>query len=296
MEIHQLNAFVAIVEEGTVTGAAKRLHMTQPPLTVQLHGLEEDLGCKLFEHHGRRLRLTDAGQMLYQRAKAILGLCDTARSDMAEYSRGTAGTLRIGVVSSVRTASFFQWMSSFSRLFPAIRFDISCENTYCLIDSMQSGQLDVAFVRTPFSAPDLRILPIREEKMLAVGKAEYFHDLPESRIPISSLAEKPLIFYRRWESILRSRFEAEGLSLSCFCRNDDAQTTLALAESGLGIGVLPASAMTERDCGVLSVREIEDEGLTTGISAVYREVQLLPQCAKLFLEYLNESEKNATLF
>ena len=62
MELRQLRYFVAVVEEGTVTGAARRLRLSQPPLTMQLHSLEEELGCALFEREGRRLRLTEAGR------------------------------------------------------------------------------------------------------------------------------------------------------------------------------------------------------------------------------------------
>ena len=99
MELRQLRYFSAVVEEGTVTGAARRLNMTQPPLTAQLHALEEELGCTLFRREGRRLRLTDAGQTFYQRACTILGMCNATAAEMEHFQEGTAGTLRIGVVS-----------------------------------------------------------------------------------------------------------------------------------------------------------------------------------------------------
>ena len=101
MEIRQLIYFVTAVEEKTVTAAAEKLHMTQPPLTMQLHALEEELGCKLFRREGRTLCLTDAGQHMYRRATGILALCDDARREMSDYRLGTAGVLRIGVISSV---------------------------------------------------------------------------------------------------------------------------------------------------------------------------------------------------
>ncbi len=291
MEIRQLHYFTMIVEEGTVTGAARRLNMTQPPLTAQLHALEAELDCQLFDHEGRRLRLTEAGQIFYQRARTILGLCDAAVSNMADYRQGTVGTLRFGAVSSVRTTVFLGWLSSFAVQHPGVRYDLSCANTYQLIERLQAGEIDVAVVRTPFSALGLKVLPLRREQMLAVGKGDYFAELGDGAVSISALAEKPLILYRRWEDVLRSRFEAEGCTMRVFCRNDDAQTTLALAESGLGVGILPASALTKQENQCLTVRAIDDAALTTEIAAVYREPKLLPQCARLFLTFLKETVK-----
>lgn len=291
MEIRQLHYFTMVVEEGTVTGAARRLNMTQPPLTAQLHALEAELDCQLFDREGRRLRLTEAGQIFYQRARTILGLCDAAVSNMADYRQGTVGTLRFGAVSSVRTTVFLGWLSSFAVQHPGVRYDLSCANTYQLIERLQAGEIDVTVVRTPFSALGLKVLPLQREQMMAVGKAGFFTDSRGKTVSLSALAKKPLIFYRRWEDVLRARFEAEGCTMRIFCRNDDAQTTLALAESGLGVGILPASALPEQENQRLTVRTVDDAALTTEIAAVYREPKLLPQCARLFLNFLKENIK-----
>lgn len=286
MEIRQMRYFETIVEEGTVTAAARRLNMTQPPLTAQLHALEAELGCRLFEREGRRLRLTEAGRIFSRRARTILGLCDAAGSDMADYRMGTVGTLRLGAVSSVRTTAFIRWLSCFAADHPLVRYDLSCANTYQLVEQLQAGGLDVAVVRTPFSAPGLKVFPLRRERMMAVGRETFFSDAPDGAVPISTLASKPLILYRRWEDVLRGRFEAAGCAMYIFCRNDDAQTTLALAESGLGIGILPASALPESAAGGLTVHAVDDAALTTEIAVVYREPRFLPQCARLFLGFL----------
>ncbi|MCI2046270.1 MAG: LysR family transcriptional regulator [Faecalibacterium sp.] len=286
MEIRQLTYFTAVVEEGTVTGAAKRLNMTQPPLTAQLHALESELGCRLFAHEGRRLRLTEAGHAFYQRAHTILGLCDAAEGEMSEYRQGTAGTLRLGVVSSVSSTVFLAWLGRFSAQYPAVRYDLSAGNTYQLLTQLGAGQIDIALARTPFSAPELTVLPLRREAMLAVGQPAFFAGLGAQKLSVAALAETPLILYRRWESVLRSRFEAAGCTPRVFCRNEDAQTTLALAQKGFGVGILPASAVPEQAQNGLAVREIDDAGLATEIAAVCRAEKLLPQCARLFWQSL----------
>lgn len=288
MEIRQLRYFTAVVEEGTVIGAARKLNMTQPPLTAQLHNLEEELGCDLFRHEGRRLHLTEAGRTFYHRACTILGMCSATAAEMEHFSTGNAGTLRIGVVSSVQGTLFMEWISRFAASHPQIRYELYSANTYQLLEQLRMEQLDLAVVRTPFSAPETEMLPLRNEPMMAVGISSFFGDTAVSRTSISlcSLADKPLVLYRRWEQILLSRFEAAGCIPQILCCNDDAQTTLAFARNGLGVGILPASALCRMEEPYLTAFEIEDRALSTEIALLSRNKAQLPQVAQLFWEMM----------
>ena len=281
MEIRQLRYFTAIVEEGTVIGAARRLNMTQPPLTAQLHSLEEELGCLLFRHEGRRLHLTEAGHTFYQRASTILGMCNATAAEMDNFRAGNTGTLRIGVVSSVQSTLFMEWIARFSTEHPKIRYELYSANTYQLLEQLRMEQLDLAIVRTPFSAPETEILPLRKESMLAVGLASYLQDFSNSEtISLANLM---------WHmGILLSRFEAAGCTPQIRCCNDDAQTTLALAEKGLGVGILPASAVYQLENPDLTLLKIDDEALTTEIAVLCKSREQLPQVAQLFWEMMAE--------
>lgn len=292
MEIRQLRYFTAVVEEGTVIGAAKRLNMTQPPLTAQLHSLEEELGCNLFKHEGRRLHLTEAGHTFYQRACTILGMCNATAVEMENFRSGNTGTLRIGVVSSVQNTLFMEWITHFAEIHPNIRYEIYNSNTYQLLEQLRMDQIDLAIVRTPFSSPDTEILPLRKESIIAVGLDSYFNDACSfgETISLTNLAKKPLIIYRRWEGVLLSRFEAAGCTPLIRCCNDDAQTTLALAENGLGIGILPASAIYRLEKPHLTMRKVDDDELTTDIAVLCKSREQLPQVARLFWKMLENNK------
>lgn len=160
------------------------------------------------------------------------------------------------------------------------------------------SQLDLAIVRTPFSAPDLEILPVRKESMVAAGLSSSFDPsckssmLEKNTISLRELAPNPLILYRRWEGILRSRFEAAGCIPQIRCCNDDAQTTLALAENGLGIGILPASAIYHLNNPRLTVLKIEDAALSTEIAVLCKSKEQLPQVALLFWDMMKSIERS----
>lgn len=292
MELRQLNYFIAIVECGTVSGAARALNMSQPPLSAQMRLLEHELGCALFEHAGRRLRLTEAGRTLYARAKSISALCESARHEMADLSSGAAGVLRIGVISSVCGARFTAWLCSFARSYPGISYDLREANTYQLLAQLRSHAIDIAIVRTPFSAPDLCAEPLRRESMVAVGRAELMGDCAhEGAISLDALKGVPLVMYRRWEPILRERFERMGIAPRIMCVNDNAVTTMALAREGLGVALAPASTLECADCAELTALPIAAADLDSEIDAVYRSDAELTSAARLLLDALRMEKR-----
>lgn len=286
MELRQLNYFIAVVESGTISGAARALHMSQPPLTAQMHALEAELGCALFEHVGRRLKITEAGRTFYARAKAIATLCAGTRAEMADLSAGIAGVLHIGVISSVCGAEFTGWMSAFTKSHPGVRYDLREANTYQLLNLLRERAIDLAIVRTPFAAPDMRVIPMRRERMVAAGEARYFTDMPHAAISLNDVSSLPLLIYRRWENILRERFERMGLAPRVMCVSDSALTTIALAEAGLGVALVPASTLAGADFSGIECREIDKSGVASEIDAVYRSDAELTAVAVEFLQAL----------
>lgn len=134
MELKQLGYFVAVAQEGTISGAARRLNLTQPPLSAQMKLLEQEVGCPLFERGSRRIQLTEAGRMLYSRAATMLELADITRQELKDYLEGTSGVLRLGVVSSVGSTYLSRIVSGFHAEHPQIAFELMEANTYQLLE------------------------------------------------------------------------------------------------------------------------------------------------------------------
>lgn len=284
MDIKQLHYFTTVVEEKTVTAAAEKLHMTQPPLTMQLHALESELGCKLFERKGRTLSLTDAGQHMYRRALEIIGMCDNAQREMKDYRNGTVGTLRIGVISSVQGTLFTKILKEYHDRYPNIKISVFSANTYQLLEKLQNREIDTAITRTPFSAAKLHAEYIRTEEIHAIGKSEFFGKAAAggTDITLAELARLPLIIYRRWQKVIESVFESAGLSPNICCVNDDARMTLLLALNGLGVGLLHPSAIPSEYGSDISVMRLPEKALTSRIALVCADKDSLPEPAALF--------------
>lgn len=174
MELKQLSHFITVVKEGTISGAARKLNLSQPPLSTQMKQLEDEFGCVLFERGSRKIQLTEAGQLLYERAVTMLELSEATRRELLDYNSGLTGALRLGVVSSVGSSLLPLWAAAFHQAYPDIRFELFEANTYQLLEQLRSNLLELAIVRTPFHAEGFVCTSLCEEPMLAVGSETFF--------------------------------------------------------------------------------------------------------------------------
>ena len=258
MDFKQLSCFVAAVEEGSISAAARKLFLTQPPVTAQIQALEKELGCPLLLRGARAVRPTEEGRLLYDRAKALLALRQSAEEEIQTRVRQGGGTLRLGAVSSVADTLLPEYLAGF--------------------------QTRRALVRTPFADEGLRRLPLRRESLAAVGRRG---SLPErGDVTLAELAARPLLLYRRWEHIALRLFAERGLTSRLLLKGDGANTIAALAAQGLGVGLLPQSAAQSFVGEGLAVCRIEGGAIRTTVTAVRRARAESSPAAQAFWSFL----------
>lgn len=291
MDVRQLLYFTTIVEEGSISAAAKKLHLSQPPLSHQLKLLEEELNLQLVQRGPRCITLTDAGRLLYKRAQSILSLTWSAKKELLAMASGYSGTLHLGTVSS-SGASLLDWrIPEFHRRFPQLSFAIHEGNTFELLEMLNAGVIEVAVVRTPFHNEQVECRYLHEEPMIAAGAPSLFPaSAPQGAISLSVLQGSPLILYRRFELLLTEAFAEEGISPQIFCIADDARTAMMWAEAGLGIAVVPQSAWRIMPHQNLTFHELAQPKLTTRIAAICKKGEYLSDPARSFLELFCEPE------
>lgn len=295
MDIRQLLYFTTIAEEGSISAAAKKLHLSQPPLSYQMKLLEEELHLPLIERSARGIALTEAGRVLYKRAQGILELSELTRKEMLAMASGFTGTLHIGTVSS-SGASLLGWrIPAFHQKYPQIGFAIHEGNTFELMEMLESGLIELAIVRTPFHNDQLNCLYLSPEPMIAAGAASFFPAGMPSGQPISLelLGHAPVILYRRFEKILLSLCEQKGITPQVFCIADDARTTLMWAEAGLEVAVVPQSAYRIMPHHNMVYGELSEEDLHTRIAAVCKKGCSLSWAAQQFLEIFAQHPPSA---
>ncbi len=284
MDIRQLKYFLTIAEEGQITSAAKKLQMTQPPLSQQIKLLEDELGVKLMERGSRHIRLTAAGEILLNRARQILELSDSAVKEIHDFNKGLNGTLSIGTVSSSGAVLLNDKMVEFQEKYAGVKFEIYEGNTFALIDLLNKGIIEVGIVRTPFNAFNFGCIYAKPEPMIAAMTKKYCWSPKKTNLSVSELQGKPLIIYRRFEQLIYETCLEHGFEPEILCKNDDARTTLLWANAGLGIAIVPKSAFRLAANNHLLYKEINDKKLRTQIAAIWLKDKYISTLAEKFIE------------
>lgn len=288
MELRQLTYFTAIAQAGTITAAAHKLHMSQPPLSLQLQKLEDELGCPLFERDTRHLHMTPAGELLYERAQAILQQCADLKREMADLQAGGRGLLRIGVVSSLSTSLLPHWVARFHAQYPQVRLELTERDSFRLLELVRSQRIDLALVRRPFSGQGLEIHPVCSEPMCAVGQQHFFAGM-DGPISPNVLAGLPLLLYRRWESVLMRFFAEAGFEPQVLCCSEDSHTVLRLAQEGIGVACTPLSATCELQPGT-EVHPLLARELYSEICAVTLQGRYTGAATRNFIRFTQEEQ------
>ncbi|WP_409335959.1 LysR family transcriptional regulator [Eubacterium sp. F2] len=123
MELRQLRHFLVIAEEGSISAAARRLHLSQPPLSRQMSLLEAECGLILFHRGSREITLTEAGRVLQRYASQMLETEDSIFDEMNDLKKGRRGVVRIGLISSAAGDAVCRMLSRAKRKFPIFSCD-----------------------------------------------------------------------------------------------------------------------------------------------------------------------------
>jgi DNA-binding transcriptional LysR family regulator len=192
---HDLQYFLACVEAGSITRAARQVHVAQPTLSHALSRLEAELGVRVLERRARApLAVTDAGQRLVERARQALAALSALRDDLAEVAAGTRGQLRLCAVQSACASLLPRALAEFSRSQPGIELSVRTLAAEKIAKAVLSGQADLGFVAgAPSSAlRDVHSELLRREELVAlVRKSDPLAKRQVLRL--SALAERPLV-------------------------------------------------------------------------------------------------------
>jgi len=261
MELRHLRYFLAVAEERQLTRAAARLHIQQPPLSQQIHALEEEVGFALFVRMARGVELTPAGAAFADDVRALMLGLDQSIVKAARIAAGQLGSVRIALTSS---SAFHPLIPAaireFREAYPEITIDLSELNAAEIIERMLSGRIDAAILRKPIETPDtLQFDLLLEEKMMLVLPAGHRLLKPSARngaspslkrasprIALEALADESFIFVRRpgapgMYADFIDACTAVGFNPHVVTEVPRMVTAINLVAAGAGVTLVPAS-------------------------------------------------------
>ena len=291
MDLRRVKAFIAVAETLSVTKAAERLHISQPPLSRHIHQLEEELGVTLFVRHRHGVTLTEAGGRLLEKARALEAAASEFALTARHVSSAGANEIRVGigwglwdVVNRIRI--------EFARTCPNVT--IAATDAYCWYDSdeqLRTGALDLAFARPPFDAGFEVSAPILSERIQAIV-SDVSPLAARDSVSIRELASEPLLLWDRqiapvlYDQILDlyARAGVEPRLVPTPGAGPFNHAGMMLVASGKGVYLGYGVPLTEpQPPSGVAVRPLSDRDATTEVRVVHRKAESSP-VVRRFLE------------
>ena len=297
MDLRSLHYFTVVAEELNVTRAAERLNMSQPPLSNQIKNLEDELGVQLFIRGKRHLKMTEAGALLYRRAKQLLELSEQTRQEIRSME-GLSGDLNISLVEGRAPYLLARWIAGFRSEFPQVGFHLWNGSGDEVIERVHRGLSDLAVVAAPYNPELLDGFSVGREPWVALMSK--FHPLAAEEgetIPLEKLVGEPLFVPNR-----RSRAEAVRAWFAEIgrepCIAGDLSNyidAVALAEQNAGICIYPLTTYNGSD--LVAKKVVTESARQIEYALVWPRSAHLSELAKEFINFVQdclEAERRGT--
>lgn len=291
LTLHQLRTFRAVAEQLSFSAAAHELSISQPSVSYQVKELEAVLGLPLLDRLGKRVRLTEAGQVLYEYARRTLALLDEAALVMEQMRGIERGTLRVGASTTVGIYVVPLALGAYKKRHPNLAVALEIGSRDVLQDRLKHGALDLAVLSPPFADPDLVSTPFMDDELVMVVPAG--HPLAgRTGLTLRDFAGESFLM-REVGSGTRLAVEAAarraGVSLQVGMELGSNGAIKHAVEAGLGVAVLSSHAVElERKGGGLVVVEIEGFPILRPWSIVHLRRRQLPAAVEQFIQLLTE--------
>lgn len=289
MDNKWLQNFIEIVESGSLSAAAKKVYIAQPALSNQLKTLEKELGTPLLIRNSRHQELTEAGRILFEKAKHMVALEQSIREEIEDTQTGGSGLLRLGMTPSTALTMLDGVLSDFCRAYPQTRFELHEVDSYQILDLLENGVIDVGVVRTPCNLTQaMEVHAIAGEDMIAAFQADAFSLSAEPHIPLAALERLPLVCIKRYEPLLMTACQYRNVVPFIKCLNIHLSVSLAWARAGLGVAIVPFSSFDTIRDNDLSYKIIDEPFFETQRAIVRMKERYHPILSELFYQYCQD--------
>ncbi len=192
LNLNQFRAFYLTAREGSVTGAADLLHVTQPAVTMQIKALQEDVGVKLFAKYGKSIRLTEAGQAMFEYAKRIFSIVEEVEYALQGYAHGTQGSLTLGTTRSFARHLMPGLLSTFQEKHPKVKVMLAEGNSREIAEGLVRFKYDLGIIGRMPVDERLKVVPFSREEFSLVVPMD--HPLAaREEVSLAELSDEPII-------------------------------------------------------------------------------------------------------
>lgn len=289
MEIRVLKYFLTVAREGSITGAANALHLTQPTLSRQLQDLEKELGQQLLIRGKYKISLTPEGMLLRKRAQEIVDMAEKTEAEFRSISDIIGGDIYIGCGETDSMKLIAEVMKEMQEEYPEIKFHIHSGNAEDVIEKLDKGLLDFGILIQPIDLSKYDHISIPQKDVWGVVMRTDSPLAKKKSINLEDLKNVPLIASRQ----MSKKYSAESGFLDWFGEDFDRLNITAtynlvynaaiMVEAGMGYAITLDKLIRNIENGCICFRQL-DPKLESGLDVVWKKYQVFSPAAKLFLE------------
>jgi|SRR5690625_1702941 len=288
MNLHRLYCFTKVVEEGSISNAAKTLNMTQPPLSMLIKKLETELDVILFERRGKRLILKDTGELLYTRAKELLALTEEITQEVTEQQEGLRGTVRVGCSTIANLTILPNVVEQLREGSLNIVIEVREGNSSYVINQLRGNKLDVGIVRNVFHADDLNFNTLFSEPLyLAVPPNHSLLD--KKAVTLADLKNENFLLQattvgRNISDVIIEACHANHFTPNVIYWGTDTLPMLSMVRKGLGIAFVPKVFMNLTEFELPPIIKFDTPSLFTNLTIITAKDRFTTAATKRFLK------------
>ena len=297
MEVRVLRYFLTVAREGSITGAANYLHLTQPTLSRQLQDLEKELGQKLLIRGKHKVILTPEGMMLRKRAEEIVELVDKTEADFRSINDIIGGDIYIGSGETDSMKYIAEIMKDIQQIYPDIKFHIYSGNAEDVTEKLDKGLLDFGILIQPIDVSKYNNIALPEKDVWGVIMRKDSPLANKKEIKLEDLISVPLIASRQ----MSEKYSARSGFLSWFGKDFKKLNIVAtynlvynaaiMVKAGIGYAVTLDKLVNTTGDSEICFRPLSPR-LESGLDIVWKKYQVFSPAPKLFLDRLYEKFVN----
>lgn len=288
MDIRNMRYFYTIAQEGNISNASKRLNIAQPALSRQMKQFEENLGVQLFERGSRRIKLTEAGQLMRERVEQILELVEGTMNEITEFHSGIVGTISIGTVTTSGAILLPNLINQFHSLYPNVTFQLWEGDGFRILELLDKGIIEVGIIRAPFDSDIYESITLPDEPLVIAMKQDCCCGEDPKSIRLIELANQPLIVPMRWKPMFVEWCAKAGFKPNILCLCDGIIMNILWAKMGIGMALVPKSTEELIADSTLTYKTIIEPTVSTQTVIVWLRNRSLSASSKHFLDLLRD--------
>lgn len=293
MELRVLKYFLAVAREGSITGAANSLHLTQPTLTRQLQDLEKELKQKLLIRGKYKVSLTPEGMMLRKRAEEIVEMVEKTEAEFLSITDSVTGDVYIGGGESDSMKYIAEIIKEIQTDYPSIKFHIFSGNAEDVTEKLDKGLLDFGVLIQPVDLSKYDNIPLPEKDVWGVIMRKDSPLAKKDYIELEDLRNLPLINSRQAMRKIASKndfiewFQGEFENLNTVATINLVYNAAIMVRAGIGYAITLDKLVDTSQESMLCFRPLKPH-LESGLDIVWKKYQVFSPAAKIFLEKLQQ--------